>query len=152
MGAQASRPSLTDITPDIKFDASEETIKRLGGTETDFAKREDAERFIESKISERLLQLERETLKKFEDKLDKSLLLTDVDVGTLSSKSLDEKMDALNLKIDLYKQLDSDKRKDFTEKDKENVEKKLTECLIKNKGKPLNCFEIMEQFKKLTSE
>lgn len=152
MGAQASRPSLTDITPDIKFDASEETMRQLGGVETDFSKREDAERFIEGKVSERLLQLERETLKEFEDKLDKSLLLTDVDVGTLSSKSLDEKMDALNMKIDLYKQLDSDKRKDFTEKDKENIEQKLTECLLKNKGKPLNCFELMEQFKKLTSD
>lgn len=152
MGAQASRLPLTDITPDVKFDASEETIRQLGGTETDFSKREEAERFIESKISERLLQLENDTLKKFEDKLDKSLLLTDVDIGTLSSKSLDEKLDTLNLKIDLYKQLDSDKRKDFVEKDTNKIEQKLTECLIKNKGKPLNCFELMEQFKHITSE
>lgn len=152
MGAQTSRLPLTDITPDVKFDVSEETIRQLGGTETDFAKREDAERFIEGKISERLIQLERDTLKKFEDKLDKSLLLTDVDIGTLSSKSLDEKLDTLNLKIDLYKQLDSDRRKDFVENHTNNIEQKLTECLIKNKGKPLNCFEIMEQFKQITSK
>lgn len=152
MGSQTSRPSLTNITPNVQFDASDDVIKQLGGSETDFAKREDAECFIEGKISDRLLELERDTLKKFEDRLDKSLLLTDVDVGTLSSKSLDEKIGALSLKIDLYKQLDSDIRKDFLEKDKDNTEKKLTECLLKNKGKPLNCFELMEQFRKITSE
>ena len=152
MGAQASRPSLTDITPDIKFDASADVLKQLGATETEFSMREAADRFVEGKVADRLVQLERETLKQFEDKLDKSLLLADVDVGTLSSKSLDEKVDALNLKIDLYKQLDADRRKDFQEKDKDEVEQKLTECLLKNKGRPLNCFDLMEQFKKLTTE
>lgn len=153
MGLQASKPdSEVSFTINSKFDVSDDILSKLQeSSETDFSRREDAERFIEKRVSQRLVELEKETLKKFEDKLDSSLLLVDVDNDPLSSKSLDEKIENLNKKLTLLQERDQDKKLKL-EGEPLEIRKKLTKCLKDNKGKPLNCYEYIEQFKRLTAE
>ena len=160
MGAGAEQQQV--YTPLTQIDFSQSLVSQLDSSkESDYVTKQNAEKFIEKKVSQRLSDLEVETLKKFENTLNNSLL-TDDDkdvVGGVSSSSLNDQIESLNKKITLFDQLELQKLEkyggakgkcdDKNDKGNVSIKAKLTECLLANKGKPLNCYEEMEEFKKL---
>ncbi|CAI6489310.1 YFR011C-like protein [Saccharomyces cerevisiae x Saccharomyces kudriavzevii VIN7] len=149
-------------TPRTQIDFSQSLVSQLDSSkESDYVTKQNAEKFIEKKVSQRLSNLEVETLKKFESTLDSSLLSDDGNdvVNGVSSSSLNNQIESLNKKLTLFDQLELRKLEKYggakSKSDRTNgngdvsIKAKLTECLLANKGKPLNCYEEMEEFKKL---
>ncbi|EJS43891.1 aim13p [Saccharomyces arboricola H-6] len=162
VGASTSTAQQQVYTPQTQIDFSQSLVSQLESSkETDYVTKENAEKFIEKKVSQRLSDLEVETLKKFESTLNNSLLSDDDNdaIDELSSSSLNRQIESLNKKLTLFDQLELQKLEKYegakgksdNKKDDGNVsiKAKLTECLLANKGKPLNCYEEMEEFKKL---
>ncbi|CCK69306.1 Mic19p KNAG_0C01930 [Huiozyma naganishii CBS 8797] len=150
MGAQASKPEDSAVFAiDSTLKLSDDIVSKLQhSTETDFSRREDAERFIEEKVAQKLTRLEKDALRKFEDTLDTSLILTEIENDPLSSKKLDAKILTLSDNLKKLDERDEQKLKQIGTKGQE-VRNKLAQCLADNKGKPLNCYEYIEQFKKI---
>lgn len=154
MGSQPSKPNEIKIfQPKTQIDFSETLLAQLESSkETNFSRKQLAERYIEQKVSDRLSELEEETLKKFENKLDNSLLTDennskDKDSSSSQSSSLlNEKIAKLNEKLDNLQERNNIKHSKFSN---DPVRTDLTKCLLENKGKPLNCYEQIEKFKKL---
>ncbi|KAJ9572817.1 Protein of Unknown function (DUF1690) [Nakaseomyces glabratus] len=155
MGAQASKSTdpvaPTLFTPQSKIEFSQALLSQLEDvSEMDYSRKEYAEKCIEQKISCRLSELEVETLRKFKDTLNDSMQ-TDSDDGsnknTACTGKLNEKLTDLSQKLEAFKKLEEDKKQKFGLEEKEGPRAKLTECLIKNKGKPLNCVDEIAAFK-----
>ncbi|CAI1971826.1 hypothetical protein SEUBUCD646_0F00750 [Saccharomyces eubayanus] len=149
-------------TPQTQIDFSQSLVSQLDSSnESDYVTKQNAEKFIEKKVAQRLSDLEVETLKKFESTLNNSLLSDDDKDATdgVSSSSLNGQIESLNKKLTLFDQLELQKLEKYggaksksdTKKDKGDIsiKAKLTECLLANRGKSLNCYEEMEEFKKL---
>ena len=153
MGAQPSKlpvsPYQTEPLSKVEFGSSEDTLQTVrDATQTEFIKNEDKEKHIEELVSKRLVEMERAALEKFEDKLNSSLLLVDTaEDKLLSSRAVDEKIDGLQLKLDLFKSIREEKEARFARFEKDGLKEKLVQCLLDNKGKPLNCYDYIEHFK-----
>lgn len=151
MGSQASKESETKVfVPETKVDFTSTLLAQLdASTETDYIRKQLADKYLEQKVSERLVELEVETLKKFEDKLNTSLL-TDISESNneLSSKGLSEKIDKLNERLCRLKQAQEAKTTD----ELKNLESSLVNCLLQHNDKPLNCYEEIQKFKKMVLE
>lgn len=160
VGAGAEKQQV--YTPLTQIDFSQSLVSQLDSSkESDYVTKQNAEKFIEKKVSQRLSNLEVETLKKFEDTLNNSLLSDDDKdaVDGISSSSLNNQIESLNKKLTLFDQLELQKLEKYggakgksdkkTDNGSISIKAKLTECLLANKGKPLNCYEEMEEFKKL---
>lgn len=158
MGSQPSKPSETKVfIPRSQVDFSESLLATLeSSSETNFTRSQIAEGYVEQRVAERLAQLEEDTLKKFETKLESSLLNGNEDgdeIRNLSSKLLDEKIEKLNKRLDLFKGRELEKRNKAKELYSDNgVRKLLLECLLDNKDKPLNCYDLVKQFKQTVAE
>lgn len=148
MGSQPSKAGEVKVfQPQTQIDFSEALLAQLESSkESDYSRRQLAERYVEQRVSDRLAELEEDTLKKFENRLESSLLKGDSDEGSLSSAALNEKIEQLNQKLGLFQERDDAQRAKYAEVD---TRKALHKCLLENKGKPLNCYEEIEQFKKL---
>lgn len=154
MGAQPSKPAETKVyVPETPVNFESKLIAQIdNSTETDFTRTQKAERYLQEKVSAKLADLEAEALKEFESKLSSSTLPDDFNsnssTNTLSTALVNEKVE--QLKNRLAKLEESHKAKST-----ESVvatKKSLTECLLKNKEKPLNCYDEVEQFKKAVME
>ncbi|EDO14935.1 hypothetical protein Kpol_385p4 [Vanderwaltozyma polyspora DSM 70294] len=156
MGAQPSKPAETKVfIPRSQVDFSESLLATLeSSTETNFTRGQIAERYVEQRVAERLAQLEEDTLKKFETKLDASLLNntsgTDETDPTksLSTKLLNDKIDALNKRLSAFevRQFEKDEKLKILDGN-DGARKQLLQCLLDNAGKPLNCYDLIQQFK-----
>lgn len=153
MGGQVSKQredpvAPTLFTPQSKIEFSQALLSQLEDvSELEYSRKEYAEKAIEQKISTRLAELEVETLRKFKDTLNDSLK-NDDKVDGLSSAELSSKLGELQSQLDQFKRLEQDKKEKFDVDNKDGARYKLTECLLKNKGKPLNCIEEISEFKK----
>lgn len=150
MGSQPSKPGEVKVfQPQTQIDFSEALLAQLESSkESNYSRRQLAERYVEQRVSDRLSELEEDTLKKFENKLESSLLKgdsSDAD-SSLSSAALEEKIEQLNKKLRLFQDKDNAQSEKFS---KNETRVALHKCLLENKGKPLNCYEEIEQFKKL---
>ena len=157
MGAQPSKlavsPYQTEPLSKVEFGSSEDTLQTVRDTtQTEFIKNEDSEKHIEELVSQRLVEMERDALEKFEDKLSSSLLLVDTTEDKLSSKAVDEKINGLQLKLDLFKSISEEKEARLARFEKDGLKEKLIQCLLDNKGKPLNCYDYIEHFKRAVSK
>ncbi|QLL33930.1 hypothetical protein HG536_0F02550 [Torulaspora globosa] len=151
MGSQPSKGGEVQVfQPQTQIDFSEALLAQLESSkESDYSRRQLAERYVEQRVSDRLSELEEDTLKKFENRLESSLLKGDSSDGegsSLSSAALNEKIEQLNQKLGLFQERDDAQRAKYADGD---ARKALHKCLLENKGKPLNCYEEIEQFKKL---
>ncbi|QLQ78419.1 hypothetical protein HG537_0A06660 [Torulaspora globosa] len=148
MGSQPSKSGEVKVfQPQTQIDFSEALLAQLESSkESDYSRRQLAERYVEQRVSDRLAELEEDTLKKFENRLESSLLKGDSADEGLSSAALNEKIEQLNQKLGLFQDRDDAQRTKYAEND---TRKALHKCLIENKGKPLNCYEEIEQFKKV---
>ncbi|KAL3232305.1 hypothetical protein RNJ44_04221 [Nakaseomyces bracarensis] len=154
MGVYASKQTdpvaPTLFTPQSKIEFSQALLSQLEDvSELEYSRKEYAEKAIEQKISTRLAELEVETLRKFKDTLNDSLKPDSEEKSDgLSSKELSTKLQDLQSKLESFKKLEQDKKEKFELDNKDGARSKLTECLLKNKGKPLNCIEEISEFKK----
>ncbi|QLG72089.1 hypothetical protein HG535_0C04430 [Zygotorulaspora mrakii] len=152
MGSQPSKPGeITVFQPKTQIDFSETLLSQLESSkETNYTRKQLADRYIEQRVSDRLSELEEETLKKFESKLQNSLLQSDkTDESGVSSNLLNEKIEKLNKKLDSLQEMDKSRSSKFGE---DPAKKNLRKCLLENKGKPLNCYVEIEKFKKLVMD
>ncbi|SCU78931.1 LAMI_0A06590g1_1 [Lachancea mirantina] len=150
MGSQTSKPAETRVfTPQSQVDFTSTLLAQLeNATEIDYTRQQLADKYLEQRVSEKLVQLEEETLKKFENKLNTSLLAENLGKeNEISSHSLSDKVDALKQRLAKLEQSHtSGTVSDATDK----LQKAIVQCLVDNKGKPLNCYEEIQAFKKLT--
>lgn len=110
VGAGAEKQQV--YTPLTQIDFSQSLVSQLDSSkESDYVTKQNAEKFIEKKVSQRLSNLEVETLKKFEDTLNNSLLSDDDKdaVDGISSSSLNNQIESLNKKLTLFDQLELQK-------------------------------------------
>ncbi|CCE66028.1 hypothetical protein TPHA_0O00580 [Tetrapisispora phaffii CBS 4417] len=158
MGGQASKSSETQVfIPRSQVDFSESLLATLESSkETDYTRSQIAERYIEQRVSDRLSQLEEDTLKKFETKLELSLNSNTEDSTKepiLSTKLLQNKIEELNKRLSLFENKDSEKKITLQSLDDDKgVRRELLKCLLDNSGKPLNCYDLIQQFKQKVSE
>ncbi|SCU99034.1 LADA_0H17128g1_1 [Lachancea dasiensis] len=149
MGSQPSKPAETKVfSPKTQVDFTSTLLAQLEqSTEGDYTRQQLAEKYLEQRVSEKLTQLEEETLKKFEDKLNTSLLSENgASDKELSSKALSEKVSHLNERLAKLRESKAGKLSNENLKECKEV---LIKCLRDNEGKPLNCFEEVQNFKKL---
>ncbi|GAV55415.1 hypothetical protein ZYGR_0AV00460 [Zygosaccharomyces rouxii] len=151
MGSSTSKPSETRVfQPKTPVDFSETLLSQLeSSNETNFTRKQLGERFVEQRVANRLAELEDETLKKFENKLDDSLIKKDDEKDPLTSQLLNEKVGSLDQRLAALKEKDDQKHSKFAN---HPARQQLTACLLENKGKPLNCYNQIENFKKLVEE
>ncbi|CAL9736263.1 MICOS complex subunit Mic19p [Monosporozyma servazzii] len=151
MGSQPSKSSdsVSFSMVGNNLNISDDIIKRLAkSNETDFSRNEESERLLEKEVNKRLIQLEKETLKNFENHLETSLILSEIEPEPLSSGNLDKKIETLEGRL---KQLQASQRDVLDDKGRK-IEEDLLKCLVDNKGKPLNCYEYIQQFNKAVSQ
>lgn len=151
MGSTTSKPSETRVfQPKTPIDFSEALLSQLeSSNETNFTRKQLGEKFVEQRVARRLAELEDETLKKFESKLDGSLIKKDDEKDSLTSELLNEKVNSLDQRLAALKERDDQKHSKFA---KHPTRQQLTACLLENKGKPLNCYNQIENFKKFVQE
>lgn len=151
MGSNSSKPSEARVfQPQTPVDFSETLLSQLeSSNETNFTRKQLGERFVEQRVSDRLSELEEETLKKFENNLDGSLIKNDDDKNSQTSQQLNEKVKSLEQTLTALKEKDDQRHSNFAN---HPVRLELTTCLLEHKGKPLNCYNQMEAFKKLVDE
>lgn len=149
-----SQPSKQDST--VKFSMvgnnlnfSDYILKRLvQSNETDFSRNEKVEALFEKEVNKRLIQLEEETLKNFEDHLKLSLILSEIEPEPLTSSSLDDKIQKIDEKLTKLQSI----QKDILDDNGKKIREDLLNCLIDNKGKPLNCYDYIKQFNKVVNQ
>ncbi|SCU98072.1 LAFA_0G15456g1_1 [Lachancea sp. 'fantastica'] len=149
MGSQPSKSVETKVfTPKTQVDFSSTLLAQLEqSNEADYARQQLASKYLEQRVSERLTQLEEETLKKFEDKLNTSLLSDNNQSNQeVSSQALSDKISHLNERLSKIKE---NQAKKLANKDLKQSKETLAKCLRDNEGQPLNCFEEVQNFKKL---
>ncbi|KAK5780773.1 hypothetical protein RI543_001895 [Arxiozyma heterogenica] len=151
MGSQPSKQEtavkFSMVGSNLNF--SDDVLKRLAqSNETDFSRNEEAERLLEKEVNKRLIQLEKETLKNFEEHLKTSLILSEIEPEPLTSGSLDNKIQKLEEKL---KKLQSTQQ-DVLDDNGKKIREELLNCLIDNKGKPLNCYDYIQQFNKVVNQ
>lgn len=112
----------------------------------DFVKRQDDEIKLNKLLNQKLNELEQETKEQFQEQLKASLtLVVPDDKPNLNSRDLDAKIITSNEKISKLN------RKAFDEPEMAAMKDKILKCLKDNKGKPLNCLELINEFKDLSS-
>ena len=151
MGSQPSKQEtavrFSMVGNNLNF--SDDVLKRLAqSNETDFSRNEEAERLLEKEVNKRLIQLEKETLKNFEDQLKASLILSEIEPEPLTSSSLDNKIQRIEEKLEKLQSTQQDILDDSGKK----IREELLNCLIDNKGKPLNCYDYIQQFNKAVNQ
>ncbi|AET38423.1 Mic19p Ecym_2718 [Eremothecium cymbalariae DBVPG len=136
------------FTPTTPVNLSPGLLSQLVSTkETDFTRQQLNDKFLEEKVSQRFAQREQEVLRKFELNLKEALLAEDNKaerLQTLSSQQVGAKVVELQKRMDQLeghgKQNEASALADAREQ--------VRSCLAVNRGRPLNCFEEMEAFKR----
>lgn len=151
MGSQPSKQEtavkFSMVGNNLNF--SDDVLKRLAqSNETDFSRNEEAERLLEKEVNKRLVQLEKETLKNFENHLKASLILSESEPEPLTSSSLDNNIQKIEEKLEKLQSMQQDILDDSGKK----IREELLNCLIDNKGKPLNCYDYIQQFNKAVNQ
>lgn len=150
MGASASKPTETKVfTPKTNIELGPGLVGQLEQSiETDYARSQYTEKAFEAEVSKKLDRIAKEASEKFDQTIKDSLLTKDSEKDkTISSQLLDGKLTKL--------QQDLEKRESKFVKVPEEVTKtksEIVECLIKNKERPLNCWDEVKKFEKLVNQ
>ncbi|KAH3900514.1 related to Altered inheritance of mitochondria protein 13, mitochondrial [Saccharomycodes ludwigii] len=164
MGAQASKQQQQNDNKTLLFEStvpvnfSDAVLAQLeSSTDSSYTKKQTAEKYIQERISKELNVLETETLEKFENKLNTSLLQStpeeeelDKNGKLLTSQHLNKKVTELNEHLNnLIQQRSSKFEKN---EDLKKIKANLSQCLKDNQGKPLNCYDEIQNFKKIVND
>lgn len=144
MGSSASKPETKVFTPTAPVDFSASFLSHLENSqESDYTRAQYTEKYIQERVASELKNLEAETIKKFHSTT--SGALSKEGEATLSVNSSNERISNLNKILqDNAKLVQIELSEDI-----KNARQSVIACLKDNKGKPLNCWDEVEQFKKL---
>lgn len=148
MGVSASKPTETKVfTPSANIEYGQSLISNLEqSNETDYIRSQYNEIELEKRVNSKLDKLQKESDEFFQLKLSKALLDKDED-PSISSSQINDKISELS------KILDSKNSKFLKLNDNVlNSKSEIVNCLIKNKSKPLNCWDEVKNFEKLVNE
>lgn len=143
MGSSVSKSETKVFTPKAPVDFSASFLSHLENSqESDYSRSQYTEKYIQERVASELKKLEAETIQKFQETTSNALLKEDDNkVSVLSS----------NEKITRLTQLLKDNVKlvqiEISD-DIKNARNSVIACLKDNQGKPLNCWDEVEQFKK----
>lgn len=144
MGSAVSKSETKVYTPKAPVDYSASFLSHLENSqESDYTRAQFAENFIQERVAAELKKLETEAVDNFK-KTTSDALLTDDD-STVSVSKSSEKIEALNKQLHENAKLASVELGEGVTQARNSV----IACLKENKGKSLNCWEEVEQFKKM---
>ncbi|QPG74730.1 hypothetical protein FOA43_002063 [Brettanomyces nanus] len=134
--------------PKTPVEFSSSLLAELDNTnESNYTRQQYVKQYIEKEVAERLKELESDKRVKFDDALKKSLLKSNKDTdNVVSVASLNGKLDQTYTKLKALNEFHPMRTPQV-----EKAEKKVASCLKNHKGEPLNCWQQVEQFKKLAS-
>ncbi|KAM9893983.1 hypothetical protein OXX79_009002 [Metschnikowia pulcherrima] len=144
MGSSASKPETKVFTPKAPVEYSASFLAHLESSqETDYTRAQYAESYIQERVASELQKLERDAIEKYQASASDALLKDSTNAVSYDSsnkkvasltKSLQESSKLL--KVDLDDTI-------------LNARQSVIACLKDNKGKALNCWDEVEQFKRL---
>ncbi|XYA00115.1 hypothetical protein QA089_002650 [Meyerozyma guilliermondii] len=147
MGNSASKSETKVFTPSTPIDFSASFLSQLeGSTQSDYSRAQHTEKYIQDRVAAELAKLERETLKKFKETTEESLETSSYEGTSVSGA---------NDKIaDLTKRLKDNisKAKVQTSDEFNSAREQVIKCLRDNEGRSLNCWDEVQQFRKLANE
>lgn len=115
-------------------------------TQSDYSRAQHTEKYIQDRVAAELAKLEKDALKQFRDTTEESLQ-TGSDDGP-SVAGANDKIAALTKRLQDNLSLAKVKTSDEFKASRENVLK----CLRDNEGRSLNCWDEVQQFRKLAEE
>ncbi|OWB76188.1 hypothetical protein B5S32_g338 [[Candida] boidinii] len=134
--------------PQTPVDFSSSLLAQLDSSnESNYTRQQYAETYIQQKVNTELKKIESDKLAKLDETLKNSLkkISNTNSNSSISVNSINEKLDKINeqlVKLNSLKPVKSAELK--------AAESKVSSCLKLNKDTPLNCWEEVEIFKKLT--
>lgn len=144
MGLSVSKSETKVFTPKAPVDFSASFLSHLENSkESDYTRAQYAEKYIQDRVSSELKKLEDDAVKRFQQTTGDALLKDDGD--KLSVNSLNEKVS--NLKKLLHESAKLSQVE--LSADIKTARQSVISCLKDNEGRPLNCWDEVEQFKKL---
>lgn len=146
MGSTASKPETKVFTPNAPVDFSASFLSHLENSqESDYTRAQYTEKYIQDRVASELTKLEREALEKFQKTTAESL---DKSKDTKLSVALsNEKVQSLTKALQDSAKLIQVELSDEVKKARGDV----IACLKDNKGRALNCWDEVEQFKTLVN-
>lgn len=144
MGSTASKSESKVFTPKAPVDYSASFLSHLENSqESDYTRSQYAENYIQERVASELKKLEAEAVQSFKDTT-ASVILKDTN-NTVSVAKSNDKIAQLSQLLQENAKLVAVELGDDIVKARSSV----IACLKDNKGKPLNCWDEVEQFKKL---
>lgn len=116
-------------------------------SQSDYSRAQYTEKYIQERVASELKKLETETINKFQGSLKESVNKVD-DKSTLNVNETNEKIDKLTKVLEANSQFFKVEVNDSLTKSRNSV----IECLKENKGKSLNCWDEVEEFRKLVKQ
>lgn len=144
MGSSASKPETKVFTPKAPVDYSASFLSHLENSqESDYTRAQYTESYIQERVASELKKLELDAINKYQASASDALLKDNEKAVSYSSSN--EKIAALSKTLQESTSLIKIELDDSII----NARKAVIECLRDNKGKPLVCWDEVEQFKKL---
>lgn len=146
MGSSVSKSETKVFTPKAPVDFSASFLSHLENSqESDYTRSQYTEKYIQERVASELQKLEGEVVKKFQDSTSDALLKEGDD--KLSVASSNEKIANLTKVLQDSAKLVQVEISD----DIKNARQSVIACLKDNQGKPLNCWDEVELFRKLVN-
>lgn len=144
MGSSASKPETKVFTPEAPVDFSASFLSHLENSqESDYTRAQYTEKYIQDRVAAELKKLEAQTIDTFRNTTD--LALVKSDDNKLSVASSNEKIAQLSKLLEESSKLVQVKVSEEIKTARDGV----ISCLKENHGKSLNCWDEVENFKKL---
>lgn len=137
------------FTPTTPVEFSSSFLAQLEGSDSDYARSQYTEKYIQQRVSKELAKLEQEVKDKFKKRLDQS----DKDASASADDSIS--FESSNERIlKLTKILEENIKLSQVESsdDVKNSRSSVVECLKNNHGKVLNCWDEVDTFRKLVKD
>ncbi|GMM32889.1 Mic19 protein [Saccharomycopsis crataegensis] len=155
MGSSASKPEQTKVfTPATPVEFSQEFLNQLDNSEeSNYARSQLSEKFIQKEVSKKLADLQKETNESLSKTLSSKLELTD-STPEISSSKLDAKIEELTQKLNTINsnKFFQDRISKEANTTVSSSREEVLKCLKDNSDKPLNCWDEVQKFRGLVKK
>ncbi|CAI5757784.1 unnamed protein product [Candida verbasci] len=147
MGSSTSKPETKVFTPGTPIDFSASFLSQLESSpESNYSRAQYTEKYIQDRVASELKKLELETIKEFKKTTNDSLINENKNnKNSLSVPELNEKVGQLTELLNKNAKL----AKIEIPNEVQDARNQVVACLKENKGKSLNCWDEVENFKHL---
>lgn len=149
MGSSTSKePQTKTFIPKTPVEFSSSLLAQLdNSTESDYTRQQYAETYIQQRVKNELEKLEKLKLDQLDDELTRNLLPDENDANGSTVASINEKLNKMSEKL-----AELNARTGRSNPTLEIAESEIVKCLKDNKGKPLNCWDIAQDFQKAVNQ